>query len=313
MDPIRIPLVGPAGEPVNLRATIDSHGVATLPPAKFDPEHPDQLTITLRLRDGTVRTVYLTEAEPGVLGVEVLGSVPAEADAVVSAVRHVFRLDQDLSGFYMLAAADPHLSWVCAGCGRMMRCATVFEDVIKTILTTNCSWAATVKMTERIVTELGEPDLHVQIDAPYGRAFPTPDAMAAKDETFYRETIRAGYRAPHLVKLSTAVATGELDLERLGTRPVDEMDDDALAKELLALPGVGPYAAAHIMHMLGRQSRLILDSWTRPTYARLLGVETVTDQEIVEAHTPYGAWAGLAFWMRLTRNWTVDQAADDGV
>ena len=33
------------------------------------------------------------------------------------------------------------------------------------------------------------------------------------------------------------------------------------------------------MMMLGRYSRLILDSWTRPTYARLVG-STVTGPEI---------------------------------
>ena len=36
---------------------------------------------------------------------------------------------------------------------------------------------------------------------------------------------------------------------------------------LLALPGVGPYAAAQVMMTIGRYHRLILDSWTRPTYA----------------------------------------------
>ena len=121
--------------------------------------------------------------------------------------------------------------------------------------------------------------------------------------------IRAGYRAPHLVKLANAVAGGELDLESLGSATIDELSDDDLEKQLLALPGVGPYAAAHIMHMLGRCSRLVLDSWTRPTYARLIGVESVADAEIAEQFTAYGTNAGLAFWLTVTRPWFEDHGA----
>ena len=72
---------------------------------------------------------------------------------------------------------------------------------------------------------------------------------------------------------------------------------------LLALPGVGPYAAAHIMMMLGRYSRLILDSWTRPKYARLTGRRACDDKAIVRRFRRYGNYAGLAFWLFLTRDW----------
>ncbi len=44
------------------------------------------------------------------------------------------------------------------------------------------------------------------------------------------------------------------------------------------------------MMMLGRYSRLILDSWTRPTYARLVGRSTVTDPEIQARFSGYGLY-----------------------
>ena len=84
-----------------------------------------------------------------------------------------------------------------------------------------------------------------------------------------------------------------------------------MAKQLLALPGVGPYAAAHIMMLLGRSSRLILDSWTRPKYARLTGGAPVPDAEIVARFAPYGRYAGLAFWLFLTRDW-IDEPPPPG-
>jgi 3-methyladenine DNA glycosylase/8-oxoguanine DNA glycosylase len=75
---------------------------------------------------------------------------------------------------------------------------------------------------------------------------------------------------------------------------------------LLALPGVGPYAAAHIMMMIGRYSFLILDSWTRPKYARLVGKKTVKDSTIQRRFKRYGPYSGLAFWLFLTRDWVPD-------
>ena len=90
---------------------------------------------------------------------------------------------------------------------------------------------------------------------------------------------------------------------RIATAPPTELPDDDLAKLLLDLPGVGPYAAAHIMMLIGRHSRLILDSWTRPTYARLNGGRKAGDRTIERRFRRYGPYAGLAFWLYLTRDW----------
>ena len=300
---IEIPLIGAGGEPVDFRATINSHGVASLPPAQPDADLASRLRITLRLDDGAVRTVDLFEASPGVAGVDIISAAATDARQVERAIRHILRLDQDLSGFYALTAIDPLLDWVNVGFGRMMRCQTVFEDVIKTLLTTNCAWSATIRMNERIIGELGERDPGYEVEAPLGRAFPLAATMAEGDETFYREVIRAGYRAPHIVKLANRVASGDLELEALGRVDRAALADDDLEKELLALPGIGPYAAAHIMHMLGRSSRLVFDSWTRPAYARIAGVESINDKEIVARFARYEEHAGLAYWMVVTRPW----------
>jgi 3-methyladenine DNA glycosylase/8-oxoguanine DNA glycosylase len=222
---------------------------------------------------------------------------------VLATTRHILRLDADLSPFYAIAANDPDLAWATAGAGRMARCTTVFEDVVKTICTTNCAWSATERMVNALVEHLGERAPGVPASGTRGRAFPTPEAMAEKDEGWYREVVRAGYRGRYLQALATSVASGDLDLEGFATATDDELSDEEMAKQLLALPGVGPYAAAHIMMMLGRYDRLIFDSWTRPKYARLTGVESATDPEITARFAPYGRYAGLAFWLFLTRDW----------
>ena len=114
---------------------------------------------------------------------------------------------------------------------------------------------------------------------------------------------RTGYRGAYLLQLARSIDHGDLDLEAFATATAEELPDEELEARLLALPGVGPYAAAHIMMTLGRYHRLILDSWTRPTYAKKVGRASVTDAGIERRFRRYGPYAGLAFWLFLTRDW----------
>jgi N-glycosylase/DNA lyase len=136
--------------------------------------------------------------------------------------------------------------------------------------------------------------------------------MAEAPESFYRDTVKAGYRAPYLRAIATMEAEGSLDLEGLSRTAEAELSDDELAKRLLALPGIGPYAVAHAMTLFGRSSRLILDSWTRPTYAARMGNaagELIADAEITARFAPYGSFAGLAFWLVVTEDWVSTEGA----
>ncbi|WP_205699126.1 DNA-3-methyladenine glycosylase [Conexibacter sp. SYSU D00693] len=295
-----LPLRGAGGEPVDLRRCVRSHGLTSLPPfvrhedsRGFDvairvPGDAAPLRLRVREARGTRATVSST-------------AVPADPDAGLGVVAHLLRLDADLSGFYALVAEDEHLAWVATGAGRLMRAGTVFEEVVKTICTTNCAWSATERMVGALVRELGEPAVG-EPDGTSWHAFPTPAAMAAADEAFYADVVRAGYRGRALRELAEQVASGALDLEALATVPRSELSDDALEEQLLALRGIGPYAAAHVMLLLGRHSRLVLDSWTRPTWARLNG-RKAKDPAIVKRFRRYGEHAGLAFWLRLTEDW----------
>ncbi len=208
----------------------------------------------------------------------------------------MLRLDEDLSSFYAVAAADPALAWAAAGSGRMLRSPTVFEDLVKTICTTNCAWSGTVRMVGALVGERGIP---VE-GKPELRTFPGPGALAAADESFYREVARAGYRGAYLRAVAVDVAEGLLDVEAFDD---PALPDDEVAERLLGIAGVGPYAVAHMMMLLGRYQRLILDSWTRPKYRRVSGRPRVSDKGIERTFRRYGAFAGLAFWLTLTEDW----------
>jgi 3-methyladenine DNA glycosylase/8-oxoguanine DNA glycosylase len=300
---LEFPLQGPAGEAIDLRRLFASHGVASLPPMRVD-ETAWTFEVTLPVGKGA-RTVLVQAGRPGFATVAVLGEAlaPSLRAGLRARLAHVLSLDVDLSPFYRLAQADPELGWVTRGAGRMIRGATVFEDVVKTVCTTNCSWAGTTRMVSALVEHLGARAPGAPPSGPLGRAFPTPLAMARAPEDFYRAVVGAGYRTGYLKTIAASVAAGQVDLEALGGEASALLSDDEVMARLRALPGVGPYAAAHVGLMLGRTSALILDSWTRPTYARLTGRRSVGDRAIERRFKRYGRYAGLAFWLFLTRDW----------
>jgi N-glycosylase/DNA lyase len=291
----RIELRGGGGEPVDFARTLLSHGVADLPPNVIARD--GSALETVLEADGSAWVVRVTPDGPAAARIEADRGAPVGALAHV--IRYMLRLDDDLSAFYARAADDPDLAWAAGGAGRMVRSPTVFEDLVKTICTTNCTWSATQRMVGALVNELGTPA------APERRTFPSAATMAQAGDDFYTTVAKAGYRGAYLKTIAADVAGGRLDLEALND---SERSDEEVAERLLALPGVGPYACAHMMMLLGRYGKLILDSWTRPTYRRLAGRPRVTDKGIEKAFRRYREYAGLAFWLMLTRDWVPETA-----
>jgi N-glycosylase/DNA lyase len=179
--------------------------------------------------------------------------------------------------------------------GRMLRAPSVFEDVVKMICTTNCSWALTTIMVENLVGELGRPfdDSH--------KSFPSPETLARTSEQFLRKTIRAGYRSPFLLEFAEKVANGKLNVESWRS---SELSTGVLFKELRSIKGVGEYAAGNILKLLGRYDYLGLDSWVRGKYYELYhSGRKVSDRTIEQRYKAYSKWRGLFFWMEMTKDW----------
>jgi N-glycosylase/DNA lyase len=220
--------------------------------------------------------------------------------AITRDVRHILRLDDDLGGFYKAMSANPDFDWISrVGAGRLVRSPTVFEDLVKTVCTTNCSWALTLKMVQGLVKNLGR-------EAPDGRrAFPTPGAMATAPASFYRDEVRAGYRAPYLKELAERVASGSLDVESWlnSALPTDE-----LKREMKLVKGVGDYAAENLLKLVGRYDVLALDSWVRAQFARTRNKGRATpDAKIARFYSRFDSWRGLALWCDMTKDWLEEQ------
>ena len=279
-------LRGAGGEPVDFVRSIRSHGCASLPPATISDDHTQYAT-AFRIGDRIV-AVKCTAQDGNLIATTQTKLDAMESATLKNAVRRMFRLDEDLTPFYALIAGDPILGWAASGAGRLLAKPTVFEDVLTTLCTTNCAWSGTIRMVGALV-DLG------------GGAFPTPQLVAATPDAWFRETARAGYRGSSMREIARRVCDGEIDLEAL--RDQNAIDDEQCDELLRSLPGIGPYAAAHTMLLIGRNRPLIFDSWTRPTYIAKAKKKRASDTTIRRAFARYGDYAGLAFWLYLTHDW----------
>jgi 3-methyladenine DNA glycosylase/8-oxoguanine DNA glycosylase len=278
-----------ARQPFNFHSVVNSHGWVQLAPFEMD-EQNGTLSYTDQLVNGRVLELRVREAPRGVQ-VQVPGGLAKEERAeVASKVSWMFGLDLDFSGFYRAARHEPKLRSARGRArGRVLRSPTFFEDVVKTILTTNTLWAATKRMNLNLISAFGEPQT-----ANGARAFPRPERIAASNQKILREVVRVGYRAPAIHELAQRVVSGELDLESFKTSTLPTPD---LRKELLKIRGVGPYAAANLLMILGRSDFIPVD-----TYAlKMVSHEwhrgrPVTPKQVEKAFSKWGEYKGLAFW-----------------
>jgi 3-methyladenine DNA glycosylase/8-oxoguanine DNA glycosylase len=287
-----------ARPPFSLPTAARSHGWVRLAPFDWDDD-ANRLTRVERLSSGRVVEMRVQEADGGV-SVEVDEAndplSEAERDEVAHKVEWMLGLEQDFSTFYALAREEPKLAHVEGEArGRILRSPTLFEDTVKTILTTNTSWAGTIRMVKSLVAQFGAPLDSGPLSAdPARHAFPTPDQLATADAETLRSETRLGYRAPYVLKLARSVASGDFDLESLKTASLPTAQ---LGQRLLAIKGVGEYAMANLLMLLGRYDFIPVDSWAcRVVSHEWHGGEPVGRAEVEAAFERWGEWKGLAYW-----------------
>lgn len=279
----------------SFRHTVYSHGWSELPPFQLDDENWHLDYVFRGARGSKPVPITVSEAGAGMLRIEIARR-KFDEERLVRDVRHILRLDDPLEDFYDLTDGDERLAWVSsANAGRLLRSPTVFEDMIKTLCTTNCSWGLTRNMVRNLVSMLGQ-------SGPGGvSAFPTAEALASVPEKFYRDEIRAGYRSPYFLEVAEAVASGKLDPESWLTTDLPTAE---LKKEIKSVKGFGDYAAENLLKLLGRYDGLALDSWLRSQFYKKHNREKVCPDKKIERHYKrFGPWKGLAIWCDMTERW----------
>ena len=285
--------------PMDLGLVVRSHGWYDLAPFEWDSEKKSLRFIFLEGEDPV--QVAVTSRASGLVATATAAGKPSlpfienpssniSRRAIGRVLERVLDLQADLSSFHSSCAGDPRFAWIARrGAGRILRAPTLFEDAVKVLATTNCTWGLTKLMVRNLVERFDR-----------GGAFPDATFVAGLPA---RALVGAkfGYRAPYLAAFAGRVASGKLDLARWEdeTRP-----DEDVEKEIRAEKGFGPYAADTLGRFLGRHRKLGLDSWSRKKVASLrFRGRAVKDARVERLYAPFGRHAGLAFWLDVTRDW----------
>jgi 3-methyladenine DNA glycosylase/8-oxoguanine DNA glycosylase len=271
-----------------LRRDLCSYGYFLLDPNFWDPAR-ERFTRVLELAGGPVR---LEITQPGSSGGSPLRAVAsrvltrAEQDESRRLITRMLRLDESAEVIASFHQVDPRLS--ASGRGRLMRSPTFFEDVIKTVTSCNVTWPSTVSMNRRLCEVIGRAG-----------AFPTARQLARVRPATLRARCRVGYRDARIIELARLFASGKVEPRWFE----DPATPDALLRErLLELPGIGPYAAANIMQLLGRYHLLPLDTESVRHGRNILGYAG-SDAHVMKSlhshYAPFGRHAFRSYWFEL--------------
>ena len=272
-----------------------------MPPFDLDEER-QALRRVEALSDGAIVRYTVTE-EDGALFLHLEDDLnDAQRAEIEDHVARILGWELNLAPFYAYLADFPEYAWVAPrALGRKLKCATVWEDAVKTLLTTNTTWAMTIQMVTR-VAELGPSD-------GARRAFPTPRQLYEMGEEALSEAVRAGYRNAYLYELAARIATGELDLEAWLADDADDADPNAdrtLYQRLRSLKGFGDYAVSSLMRIYGRFGYLSIDTVARACYQALHPAAAEWDARALDAairehYARHGKWQALMQWVDVIR------------
>jgi N-glycosylase/DNA lyase len=285
----------------SFKSTVYSHGWADLRSFHL----PDNLShISYIYNDKSKKIHHLEISEVKKRGLEIVTDTnlnDSSKSEILSVVKRMFRLNEDYEEFYTMAKNSKEFTWVVKyGAGRMLRCASLWEDMVKMLCTTNCTWRLTQIMTENLLCKLGSFKKNNNTGQKVF-AFPEPEDIASHDETYLRNEIKMGYRAPYLLEFAHRIVNGELNL--------DEFEDQSLAttdlyKQIRQIKGFGDYAVSNLLKLLGRYDYMGADSWSRQRFFdKHHQGKTVDDKKIYSHYKRFGKWAGLFFWMDVSKDW----------
>ena len=222
--------------------TVQSHGWVGLEPWKWD-EKAEALSRTDLL--GGPTTITVTQSGPRSIDIRAEGEGSRAPAAVEATVRRWLSLDWDpTETIEATSAVDAEVAdAIRQGGGRFLRGSTFYEDYLKTVCTVQINWAGTKRMAARLVEETGEGFV------------PTPVQVLDAGDAGLRERAGLGFRAKGII----------ISTERLLDRGL--VDESGVAAEealtydiLIALHGIGPYAASHLRVLLHDFSRVPIDS-----------------------------------------------------
>jgi 3-methyladenine DNA glycosylase/8-oxoguanine DNA glycosylase len=230
----------------NFKDTIFSHGWIFLEPYYWDNKN-ESLGLSFKLANSRISHIQISIKNKELaikIGVEKGSIDTGDRNKIKKMVQYIFRLEEDFNKFYDICNKDPELQFVRKNkCGRLLRSPSIFEDIIKTICTTNCGWSNTVSMVSNLC-KLEEG------------CFPTPMTIVKTGVKELKEFCRVGYRAEAIYELSKAVCDKNFDPDSL----LKEKNIETVKNTLMSFNGIGEYSSNHILVLIGHYSDIPVDS-----------------------------------------------------
>jgi 3-methyladenine DNA glycosylase/8-oxoguanine DNA glycosylase len=163
----------------------------------------------------------------------------------------------------------------------------IFGDVILAILLQMAPMSRSNRMMEAVLEHYGTT---INFDGKEVTLWPRPAELAGVDPDELRERALVGYRAVWLVK-----AADYLVAHPLSGRGLAKIPEEEAVKELIRIPGIGPYSAGIIL------GTLPVDVWSVTILSELFLHRTPKDprkeiDEVVSVLTErWGKWRWFAF------------------
>jgi 3-methyladenine DNA glycosylase/8-oxoguanine DNA glycosylase len=286
-----------AGRDFDFSSAVCSHGYFMLAPNYWLPDR-QTLRTAFALDDTQAVVCELSQAPENrlLVGVPGLPSLSSAWQTVIThAVRRMLRLNEDLAPFHRQCCRIPtHRDAAREKFGRLLRSATLFEDVVKTICTTNITWRQTVAIVAALTARYGLPALN----DPAAHAFPSPQHLARASLAALRSRCRLGYRARFIREFAIRVAEETFDLAVLED---PDLPGDELYRRLRTIKGVGDYCAANLCMLLGRYDRLAVDTELKRHFKELYPESAPTLDDLRRHYAAHHPYEFLAYWYEL---WT---------
>lgn len=282
--------------PFDFYSTVYSHGWVDLAPTSWNPESLSVSRIEQLDQGEVVRLEIFGNSnylDPRII-VKVHQARPfvkGDIEELQSKVAWMLRLDEDLDEFHNLCRSKGgRWTALAQGRGRLLRSPNLFEDIVKTICTTNIQWGGTKRMVANLAAAYGAP----MPGEPDQRAFPAPEAILEDNFATFASRVRLGYRAAYIYELAERMVSepGVFD-----ARQTASLHPDNLRKLLLGIKGVGEYAAATLLMLLGQYGELAVDTEFREFMSRRYFPSGYPGDEQAKAvYAEWGRWKYLAYW-----------------
>jgi len=269
----------------DFRKLVLAHGWAFLAPFQWN-DRKERLARPIPLPRGRQVPAAMTATSTGdrsVVTVRVSAAHALDKEerlAVRKQVNRMLRLDEDFSEFHRFCEKDPDLEFVTRSrCGGLLRAPSAFEDMVKTICTTNCNWRNTKMMCDALCGLVGG-------------GYPAPGDLLPYSPRRLARLAPVGYRASTIIELARTYTEGRLPVDAWA----DQGDFAQIRKTLSAIKGFGPYSVNHMLVLLGSYADIPLDSevlaYLRATHFQARPVKAA---KALQPYTRYGRFRFLAF------------------